>query len=141
LLGTRSRKEEELLWQYGLNAGMAFQVIDDLLDFTADPVRLGKPVVNDLREGKVTLPLVYALAASDGRARAQVETVLREQGFVSVRPEEIAALIRDSGAVERTRARAQEFLTDALRCLEPFPDSSYKRALEAVPQFILERDY
>jgi octaprenyl-diphosphate synthase len=141
LLGTRSRKEEELLWQYGLNAGMAFQVIDDLLDFTADPVRLGKPVVNDLREGKVTLPLVYALAASDGRARAQVETVLREQGFVSVPPEQIRALVRESGAVAQTRSCAQQYLTTALGCLDLFPDSPYKRALEAVPQFILERDH
>lgn len=139
LLGGRSREEEERLSRYGLNLGMAFQMIDDLLDFTAAPERLGKPVVNDLREGKVTLPLVYALQA--GALREKVETVLREKGFQSVAAEEIVALVRDSGAVERTRARAGEFVAEAYRCLEPFPDSVYKRALEAVPQFVLTRDY
>jgi len=60
---------------------------------------------------------------------------------VSVRPEEIVALVVETGAVERTRARAAAFVNDASRCLEPFPDSIYKRALEAVPQFVLNRDY
>lgn len=139
LLGGRSREEEERLSCYGLNVGMAFQIIDDLLDFTASPERLGKPVVNDLREGKVTLPLVYALQAC--ALREKVEAVLREKGFQSVAADEIVALVRDSGAVERTRARAGEFVAEAYRCLEPFPDSIYKRALEAVPQFVLNRDY
>ena len=139
LLGGRSSEEEERLTRYGSNVGMAFQIIDDLLDFTASPERLGKPVVNDLREGKVTLPLVYALR--DGAPRTKVETVLREKGFQSVVADEIVGLVRGSGAVERTRARAGEFVAAAYRCLEPFPDSLYKRALEAVPQFVLNRDY
>lgn len=139
LLGGIRGADEERLTRYGLNVGMAFQIVDDLLDFTADPERLGKPVVNDLREGKVTLPLVYALR--DGAARAKVETVLREKGFHSVSAEEIVALVRNSSAAERTHARAREFVAEAYRCLEPFPDSTYKRALEAVPQFVLHRDY
>ena len=141
LLGGLGESEAGRMSRYGLNLGLAFQIVDDLLDFTADPERLGKPVVNDLREGKVTLPLVYALAAGGAEARRRVETVLREKGFVSVRPEEIVALVRESGAAERTRARAGEFAAEASRCLEPFPDSIYKRALEAVPQFVLNRDY
>lgn len=139
LLGARTADEEERLLRYGLNVGMAFQMIDDLLDFTASPERLGKPVVNDLREGKVSLPLIYAL--QNGAPREKVETVLREKGFDSVRAEEIVALVRDAGALERTRTRAGEFVAEAHRCLEPFPDSLYKRALETVPQFVLNRDY
>ncbi len=140
ILTGKSAADEERLAAYGLNLGLAFQVVDDLLDFTASTERLGKPVVSDLREGKVTLPLVFTLAATP-TARATVETVLAEKGFSSARPEEIVALVRESGAVDRTRARGSELVAEALRALEPFPDSAFKRALEAIPQFVLSRDY
>jgi octaprenyl-diphosphate synthase len=140
ILTGKGADDEERLAAYGLNLGLAFQVIDDLLDFTSTPERLGKPVVNDLREGKVTLPLVLALAAMPS-ARARIETVLAEKGFGSVRPDEIVVFVRDSGAVERTRERASDLITVAARALEPFPDSPYKRALEAIPQFVVSRDY
>ena len=140
ILTGKSAADEERLAAYGLNLGLAFQVVDDLLDFTASPERLGKPVVSDLREGKVTLPLVFALDETP-TAREKVQTVLAEKGFSSVRPEEIVALVRESGAVERTRARGSELVAEALRALEPFPDSVFKRALEAIPQFVLSRDY
>lgn len=141
LLGAQPQAETERLAGYGLNLGMAFQIVDDLLDLTADPERLGKPVVNDLREGKVTLPLVYALEAGGRAARQKVELVLGERGFVSVPSAEIVGLVRSSGAVERTHARAADFIAQAYGCLEPFPDSVYRRALASVPQFILHRDY
>ncbi|HEX9764787.1 MAG TPA: polyprenyl synthetase family protein [Candidatus Acidoferrales bacterium] len=140
ILTGKSAADEERLAAYGLNLGLAFQVVDDLLDFTASPERLGKPVVSDLREGKVTLPLVFALDETP-TAREKVQTVLAEKGFSSVKPEEIVALVRESGAVERTRARGSELVAEALRALEPFPDSVFKRALEAIPQFVLSRDY
>jgi len=141
VLGRRPAAEEDRLADFGLQVGMAFQIIDDLLDFTAKPERLGKPVVNDLREGKVTLPLVYALQDGSTGAREKVDTVLKEKGFVSVAAAEIAALVRHSGAVEHTRQRAEEFVAEASTCLETFPDSPYKRALETIPQFVLTRDY
>ncbi|MGH9812203.1 MAG: polyprenyl synthetase family protein [Candidatus Acidiferrales bacterium] len=140
ILTGKSAADEERLTAYGLNLGLTFQVVDDLLDFTATSERLGKPVVSDLREGKVTLPLVFALDESP-TAREKVQTVLAEKGFSSVKPEEIVALVRESGAVERTRARGSELVAEALRALEPFPDSVFKRALEAIPQFVLSRDY
>ncbi|MBI4461684.1 MAG: polyprenyl synthetase family protein [Acidobacteria bacterium] len=141
VLGGKSREDEERLAAYGLNAGLAFQVIDDLLDITASPERLGKPVVSDLREGKVTLPLLYALDAAGDAGRNKVDTVLREKGFRSTRPEEIVDLVKDSGAVERTHAKALTLAEAALGHLNGFPDSVYKRALEALPTFILQRDY
>jgi octaprenyl-diphosphate synthase len=141
VLGRKSESEADCLAQYGLQVGMAFQVIDDLLDFTASPERLGKPVMNDLREGKVTLPLVFALKNSSLALREKVETVLQEKGFVSVAEREILAMVQDAGAVERTRERAHGFVADAAHYLEGFPDSAYKRALEAIPQFVLARDY
>jgi octaprenyl-diphosphate synthase len=141
LLGGKSPEDEQRLAAYGLNLGMAFQVIDDLLDFTATPERLGKPVISDLREGKVTLPLVYALQEAPPERRQKVEAVLEEKGFYSVPAAEIAALVRNSGAVGRARARAVAFVAEALDALEPFPDSTYKRALESITRFVLHRDY
>lgn len=134
-------EEETAMASYGLSAGMAFQIIDDLLDLTSTEEKLGKPVVSDLREGKVTLPLVYALQATDGAGQKLVAMVLKEKDFISVRPEEIVKLVHDSGAAERTRERAQEFAAEGLQAIENLTDSPYKRALEALPQFILSRDY
>ncbi|MFQ5817847.1 MAG: polyprenyl synthetase family protein [Terriglobia bacterium] len=141
VLGRKSQNEEERLAAYGVNAGLAFQVIDDLLDFIASPERVGKPVVSDLCEGKVTLPLVYALEATGAAGRKKVDTVLREKGFRSLEPEEIIRLVQESGAVERTHAQAERLASAALRQLETFPDSTYKHALEALPVFILNRDH
>ncbi|HXE74284.1 MAG TPA: polyprenyl synthetase family protein [Candidatus Xenobia bacterium] len=140
LLGGKSPEDEQRLAVYGLNLGLAFQIIDDLLDFTSTSERLGKPVVSDLKEGKMTLPLVLALERAP-HARAKVDAVLHERGFQSVSPQEIVGLVRETGAIERTQARAAELAAEAGRALEPFPDSVYKRALEALPQFVLTRDY
>lgn len=141
VLARRSPEEEEKLKRFGLNLGMAFQIVDDLLDFTARPDRLGKPVVNDLREGKLTLPLIYALQERQADGRKKVEAVLAEGEFRAVLPDEIVSLVRESGAEKRTRERAKEFVEEGLPLLEEFPDSVYKRALESIPQFILTRDH
>jgi octaprenyl-diphosphate synthase len=144
VLGHLPAAEEQGLADYGRHIGVAFQLVDDVLDFTASPTQLGKPVLSDLKEGKVTLPLIYALesAAENGGAagRRMVRTVLDEKGFVSVRPEEISALVRDSGALERTRQLAYDYAGRAKACLNGRGDTEYGRALRAVPDFILERE-
>jgi octaprenyl-diphosphate synthase len=144
VLGRLPAAEEQALADYGSHIGVAFQLVDDLLDFTASPSQLGKPVLSDLKEGKVTLPLIYALesAAENGSTagRRMVRAVLDEKGFVSVRPEEISALVRDSGALDRTRRLAHEYAGRAKACLNGRGDTEYGRALQAVPDFILERE-
>jgi len=143
VLGQLSDADEQALADYGHNAGVAFQLVDDLLDFTASPMQLGKPVLSDLKEGKVTLPLIYALesALENGGAagRRMVRAVLDEKGFQSVRPEEISALVRDSGALERTRQLAHEYAGRAKACLNGRAETEFGRALFAVPDFILAR--
>lgn len=156
------------LAEYGRQAGLAFQLVDDLLDFTASSEKLGKPVLSDLKEGKVTLPLIFALqngaqnaalqaaagqngsphtsthpnTAHDGYAagRELVSTVLREKGFESVRPEQITSLVRDSGALDHSRRLAVEYAERAKASLAVLPDSEFRRALLAVPDFILDRE-
>ena len=150
VLGRQGQAAEEALAEYGRNAGLAFQLVDDLLDFTASEAKLGKPVLSDLKEGKVTLPLIFALqnGASDGNgnghgapeARRLVAKVLEEQDFVSVRPQQITDLVRKTGALERARDLARDYVSRAKACLSEFPDTEYRRALLAVPDFILERE-
>jgi geranylgeranyl pyrophosphate synthase len=114
--------------------------VDDLLDFTASPETLGKPVLSDLAQGKVTLPLIFALERGGAAERTLVSTVLRERAFASVRPEQIAAFVRETGAVERARAVARDFALRAKSCLNGYGNSEYGRVLFSLPDFILERD-
>ncbi len=159
VLGRQPEHVEQALAEYGRNAGLAFQLVDDLLDFTASSEKLGKPVLSDLKEGKVTLPLIFALengsgerasaangertaraSGSSAEARRLIANVLEERDFVSVRPEQIARLVEESGARARAEALAREYVSRAKSCLEVLPDSEYRRALLAVPDFILERE-
>jgi octaprenyl-diphosphate synthase len=158
VLGKQSKEIEDGLANYGRNAGLAFQLVDDLLDFTASPEKLGKPVLSDLKEGKVTLPLIFALqahahaaphtASADGNGqphastegRCLVEKVLEERDFRSVRAEEIAMLVRETGALDRATKLAKEYVRRSKASLEVLPDTEYRRALLAVPDFILERE-
>jgi octaprenyl-diphosphate synthase len=141
VLGSLSEAEEQSLADYGRYAGLAFQLVDDVLDFTASPSQLGKPVLSDLKEGKVTLPLIYALQSDGAAGRRMVRTVLEEKGFHTVRPEEISALVRDSGALERTRLLANEYAARAKACLNGRANTEFGRALFAVPDFILDREH
>jgi octaprenyl-diphosphate synthase len=140
VLGNLDDAGEQAMADYGHFAGLAFQLVDDVLDFTASPEQLGKPVLSDLKEGKVTLPLIYALEIAGAEGERLVHTVLEEKGFDSVRPEQITALVHKSGALDRTRAAAHDFANRAKACLNGNASSDFGRALLTVPDFILERD-
>jgi octaprenyl-diphosphate synthase len=140
VLGGLEGKEEQALADYGKYAGLAFQLVDDLLDFTASAEQLGKPVLSDLKEGKVTLPLIYAMENGHRDARELVARVLEEKEFNSVRPETIVTLVHESGALDRARNLAQDYAQRAKACLNGRPDSEYARALATLPDFILDRE-
>jgi len=152
VLGRQPQNIVDALAEYGRNAGLAFQLVDDLLDFTASHEQLGKPVLSDLKEGKVTLPLIFALEAqaaahivnTDGKSGASggwlVTKVLEERGFSSVRPEQITRLVRETGALKRASNLAREYVARAKAALSELPESEYRRSLMAVPDFILERE-
>lgn len=140
VLGGLNHDEEEALADYGSFSGLAFQMVDDLLDFTASAEQLGKPVLSDLKEGKVTLPLIYAMENGHREARELVELVLEEKDFISVKPETIVALVNDSGALDRARGLAHHYAHRAKDCIRD-SDSEYARALLTLPDFILEREY
>jgi octaprenyl-diphosphate synthase len=126
--------------EFGWNLGMAFQLVDDILDFTASERVLGKPVGSDLREGKVTLPLIYALGDASPAERRLVEAVLRERAYHSVGFEAVHELIERRGGIARARQRALAFTAKARRIIAGFPDSPYQRALETAAGLITDRD-
>jgi octaprenyl-diphosphate synthase len=132
---------QEKLGDYAWNLGMAFQLVDDVLDFTAREKTLGKPVGGDLREGKVTLPLVYALECATAEERRLVETILKERSYDAVPFARILALLEKYRGIERVKERAQAFTDKARHTIGEFPESPYQRALTAVTELVTERDH
>jgi octaprenyl-diphosphate synthase len=132
---------QERLGEYAWNLGMAFQLVDDVLDFTAREKTLGKPVGGDLREGKVTLPLVYALDSATAGERALVETILRQRNYDEVPFSRILALLEKYRGIERVKERAQAFTDKARQIISQFPESRYQRALLSVTELVTERDH
>jgi octaprenyl-diphosphate synthase len=132
---------EERLGDFAWNLGMAFQLVDDLLDFTAREQTLGKPVGGDLKEGKVTLPLVYALERCSEEDRAKIETVLRERNYETVSFREVYSIVERGGGLERVRERANHFTERSRQIINEFPESPYQRALYAVTELVIDRDH
>jgi octaprenyl-diphosphate synthase len=132
---------ESQLADYAWNLGMAFQLVDDVLDFTSREAVLGKPVGNDLREGKVTLPLIYALEDAGREERRLVERVLKDSSYDTVSLREILDLIHQHNGIERAQARAQAFTEKARSIISSFPESPAQRALQAVTDLVTERDH
>lgn len=141
VLGTSTPEQRAALREYGFNLGIAFQIVDDVLDYVADETALGKPLGGDLREGKVTLPVILLLKRSGPDVAAMVEAVVTE-GKVS--PENwrtIKDLLRREGAMEAAFERAVEFATRAKQCLsEAFPVSPERDGLMALADYVISRD-
>jgi octaprenyl-diphosphate synthase len=144
-LGALAGHADELtlnkLGDYAWNLGMAFQLVDDVLDFTAREKTLGKPVGGDLREGKVTLPLVYALEFATEEERGLVDTILADRSYERVPFKRILTLLEKYRGIERVKEKAQAFTEKARRTMGEFPESPYQRALLAVTDLITERDH
>jgi octaprenyl-diphosphate synthase len=132
---------EEAMARFGRNLGMAFQLVDDLLDFTANEDVLGKPVGSDLREGKITLPLIHLLDRCTAAEQALVATVVQERGFRTVAWEDLLDLIARYQTPQKVKAQAQAYAQEALGCLEVLPDSAYKRSLSSLPSLVVNRQH
>lgn len=129
------------LADYGTNLGMAFQLVDDLLDLTGDPRRLGKAAATDLREGKPTLAVIDLLASGAPLGRQLVERIMAsgaESGGEAL--DHLRRLLGDHGSLERSRTLAEEYADRAVAALGCFPDGAARSALEALPHLLLDRD-
>lgn len=129
----------EPLERYGRALGTCFQLADDLLDFTASSSTVGKPVLSDLKEGKLTLPLLLLLPRVGASDRAKIERVLSERAFATVAPEEILQIVEREGTLAEVAAEAERLAAAAREALAVFPDSPARRALEFAPDFVLHR--
>ena len=141
ILGEVNDEKRKALTSYGLNLGICFQMVDDLLDFTADEKVLGKPVNNDLREGKLTLPVIFLLRKAGSAGEKTVSHVLADRGFERVTREELLRLAREHGALEEARALAARYAEAARKDLAVFDRSPFREALAVLPDFILSRDH
>ena len=140
VLGRASDGGEDRLGEYGRNLGLAFQIVDDVLDLTASEDVLGKPVASDLREGKVTMAVIHALDRCTPAQRKLIETVLDERCFSSVSHRDVLAILECYGSVDYAMAFANEHAEQARRALSHFPDGEIKRALLWIPDFVVGRD-
>ena len=140
ILGGASPEQEESLTCYGRDLGMAFQIVDDVLDLTASESVLGKPVASDLREGKVTMAVIHALERCTPPERESIQIVLRERAFDGVTHKEILEILERYGSLEAANARAMEYAALARNAICSFPDSEIKRALLWAPDFVVARE-
>jgi octaprenyl-diphosphate synthase len=130
---------ESQLAEFAWNLGMAFQLVDDILDFTSTEKILGKPAGNDLREGKVTLPLIYALEKASVDERQAVETVITDGSYENVPFMRVIQILERHHSIARAYERAHGFTEKARNLVSTFPESSAQRALQAVVELVTER--
>ena len=132
---------ESKLSDFAWNLGMAFQLVDDILDFISTDKILGKPSGNDLREGKVTLPMIYTLEKASPDERKAVAAVIHDGSYENVPFLRVLQMLEEHGAVPRVYERANTFTEKAHSILEEFPSSPAKHALQGVVDLVTQRSW
>jgi octaprenyl-diphosphate synthase len=141
MLGETTREQQEALWDYGFNLGIAFQVVDDLLDYTSDAGTLGKPIGSDLREGKVTLPVIRLLARDGHGAGEVVRAIVAERTVTDEQWQIIREAMESTGATGSAYETAVGYAERAKqRLLAAFPPSSERDSLTSLVDFVVYRD-
>ena len=138
ILAGASDDEVKALAAYGLNLGIAFQLADDLLDFTSNDAILGKAAGADLIEGKLTLPLIL-LRNLDTDLADQIEIVMIDRSYAGVSRKKLIGALQSSGCLDQARKRAYEYASAARKNLEVLPETEYRGALGDLPAFVIER--
>jgi len=137
ILCQRSVEEEDSMAAYGMHLGTAFQLIDDVLDYSSSSEEMGKNVGDDLAEGKPTLPLIYAMRNGNKEQSAIVRKAIEEGGLEYI--DEVMAAIRATGAIEYTEQTARKEAELAIHYIEHLPESTYKTALQDLAKFSIDR--
>jgi octaprenyl-diphosphate synthase len=127
------------LSEFGMNLGIAFQLMDDLLDYTSSKEVFGKPVGKDLREGKITLPLVYFASELEKSEVDRLAELFKTQKATDRDYEDLINRVRTHAAIERVRSEASEYMVKAQRVLDLFPDSKIKTGLAELGAYVLTR--
>ncbi|HLC20560.1 MAG TPA: polyprenyl synthetase family protein, partial [Candidatus Methylomirabilis sp.] len=129
------------LTEFGLNLGVGFQLVDDALDFVAKEDRLGKPVGNDFKEGKVTFPVLHVLRAGSEANRSRLRELAAKETIGESDLAEVKEMVERHGAVAATMEQVRTYLEKAKQSLDTFPDSAPKRSLVLMVDFVRDRDW
>jgi len=129
-----------MLGEFGINFGMSFQLIDDLLDYSGNPESLGKPVLSDLREGRITLPLIYTFNNDGHENQKSITEHFYQKDFTKVTLKKIINIVESNGALEYTFQKAKEFSISARNILKHFPESAFRESLAQISDYILYRN-
>ena len=140
VLAQADEEEEKRLATFGRAVGLAFQIVDDVLDLTATEDVLGKPVASDLREGKATLAVIHSFDHGTAAERKAIRRVLDDRSFENVSRQQIREILARNGSVEYAMTAADRYAEQSRQALAPFADSDYKRALLWVPDFVVARE-
>jgi octaprenyl-diphosphate synthase len=140
VLAGATEAQETSLAAYGRAVGLAFQIVDDVLDLTATEEVLGKPVASDLREGKATLAVIHSIDHGTAADRQTIQRVLDDRSFENVSRQQIREILVRNGSVEYAMAVADRYAEQSRKALAPLPESEFKRALLWVPDFVVARD-
>ncbi len=140
ILGGATAEQEDQVGRYGRDLGMAFQIVDDVLDLTASENVLGKPVASDLREGKVTMAVIHALEHCTPEERGMIETVVEQRAFNGVTHAQILAILNAYGSLDAATTHAMQYAESARKAICAFRDSEIKRALLWAPEFVVARE-
>jgi octaprenyl-diphosphate synthase len=140
VLAGASEELEEQMGEYGRNLGIAFQIVDDVLDLIATERVLGKPVASDLREGKATLAVVHALEHGTAAEREAIGRVLEDLSFKRTSHQEVLEILERHGSVQYALDSAFQYAEVARAAIAGLPESDYKRALLWMPDFVVARD-
>jgi len=141
ILSSADERDVHALQKFGHLMGMAFQMMDDLLDYTADQAVFGKPVGKDIREGKITLPLIYALQEMSDVEKKRIQDLFEQREPSEEDYQNLIDLVRKNGVLERVRAEAEKYVDEAAFCLDGFPGSPARENLLELNRFIIERHH
>ena len=130
---------EEHLYRFGCDLGLCFQLVDDILDFTAVREDLGKPVMADLREGRATLPIILLLQRVDDNTRAKIAAVARDRAFETISESQLLSLISEAGVLDEVRQRATSLADQAAELARFLPESPERLALISATKLLLSR--
>jgi octaprenyl-diphosphate synthase len=141
LIAAGSLKKETALSDYGFNLGIAFQMVDDLLDYTLDTATLGKKVGADLKEGKLTLPVIYSLKSADEKDRTRMENIIKNKNFSVNDFKTLIRMIDKYGGQLYTQNLATEYVQNAKKALAAFENSKTKEVLLMIADYTLSRNF
>jgi octaprenyl-diphosphate synthase len=139
MLGEGDQQQEEAIHRFGLNLGLAFQLRDDFLDYAASEEEVGKPIGNDLQEGKITLPLIHALAASSSEDRQRLVDIITQEIIEEATFVEVKNIIQHYQGLEYTDRLARNYITTAKEALAIFPPSPARDSLLEIADYVVTR--